>query len=1062
MVTKSAPLLVRAPHHPRADLSWDDAATQLIEGGGGGFCRVLGGPGTGKTTLLAELAAKRIKDGADPESLLILTASRRAATALRTHITRLLTDMGMRTVRDPLVRTVHSYAFAVLRLQASLRDEPGPRLLSGPEQDAVVRDLLEGDLERGADYWPKRLKPALTIPGFADELRDLLLRAAERGVGPEDLAELGRRYSRDEWVAAGLFGKQYEQVTLLAAAADTGVAHASGPALDAAELVDSALVAFETDEELLDQERTRVRHLYVDDAQHLDPLQFQLVETLAEGATEYVLAGDPDQAIFSFRGADPRLLADADPSGGNTVVLTTGHRMATQIREAVGRLAGRLPGTGPQRQIREGRDVPADGNVALRLHPSAAAEASWVADQLRRAHLIDEIPWSEMAVVVRSATRSIPVLYRALAAAGVPVAIPTDEVPLAQQPAVRPFLALLECAADPNALDAEMAAMLLSSPLGGADPMALRRLRRGLRRLELAAEGDRSSDELLVEALNSNDRLAALDDAEAAPLRRVGALLAEARKAIAEGAGVEQVLWGVWQGSGLERRWVAQAERGGTSGAQADRDLDAIVGLFHAAAKYADRLPGAGVGRFAEYLGAQQIAGDSLAQKAPIGESVALLTAHAAAGREWTVVAVPGVQEGAWPDLRLRGSLLGVEQMVDVLNGADPYEYVSMTAPILAEERRLFMVAASRARWRLLVSAIRGEEEQPSRFLGELAEFEDEELAFVSLSGTRSLVLADLVGELRKVVCDGEEPAPRRRRAARQLARLAEAGVPGAHPDSWYGLAELSSAAALREKTEPVKVSPSTVDVLAKCPLRWVVERHGGQDPVELHVITGTLVHALAQAAAEGANERELRAQLDEAWKQVDAGAPWYSKRERQRVHGMLDTFLSWLTGSRSQLTQVAIEQDVSVDLPQEEDGPLIRLRGRVDRLEADADKRPVVIDIKSGKTPVSKDEAAQHPQLAVYQLAAAYGAFVKLGLDTAPGGARLVFVAKKDRRTGAAERVQEPVEGEAVQEWLSVVRKAAADSIGPDYDARENPDCPRCPAKTSCPLHPAGRQVTE
>jgi RecB family exonuclease len=222
------------------------------------------------------------------------------------------------------------------------------------------------------------------------------------------------------------------------------------------------------------------------------------------------------------------------------------------------------------------------------------------------------------------------------------------------------------------------------------------------------------------------------------------------------------------------------------------------------------------------------------------------------------------------------------------------------------------------------------------------------------------------------------------------------------------------------------------------------------------------LVHALAQAAAEGADERELRAQLDEAWKSVDAGAPWYSRREQKRVHAMLDTFLSWLTGSRSQLTQVAIEHDVSVELPAEEDGPVIRLRGRVDRLETDKDRHPVVIDIKSGKTPVSQADASKHPQLAVYQLAAAYGAFVKLGLDTESGGARLVFVAKKSPKTGAAERVQEPVTGEAVDEWLAVVRKAAADSIGPDYDARENPDCPRCPARTTCPLHPAGRQVTE
>ncbi|MEV4318565.1 ATP-dependent DNA helicase [Actinocrispum sp. NPDC049592] len=1042
-------------------MSWDDAAARLLEGGGG-FRRVLGGPGTGKTTLLGQIAAARIAGGADPEQVMVLTANRKAAASLRTSITTLLTDGGLRTVREPLVRTVHSYAYAVLRLQASLHGEPGPRLLSGPEQDAVVRDLLEGDLDKGAPDWPTRLRPALAIPGFADELRDLLLRAAERGLGPDELAELGRIHRRDEWVAAGVFGRQYEEVTMLAGAADTGVAQASGPALDAAELVDSALVAFETDEDLLAAEQARVRYLLVDDTQHLDPLQYQLIKVLGESAAEFVIAGDPDQTIFSFRGADPRLLLDTDPGNENTIVLGTGHRMAPQIREAVGRLAERLSGSATQRWFTNSEQVPDDGNVLVRLHPSSAAEANWVADQLRRAHLIDGVPWSEMAVVARSATRSFAVLHRALAAAGVPVAIPADELPLAQQPAVRPFLALLRCASVREALDANMAALLLSSPLGGADPMALRRLRRGLRRLELAAGGDRSSDELLVEALDLHDKLVALEDDEAAPLRRVAGLLADARKAIASGAGIEQVLWGLWQGSGLERRWVAQAERGGTAGAQADRDLDAIVALFHAAAKYADRLPGSGVARFADYLAAQQIAGDSLAAQAPIGEAVELLTAHAAAGREWTVVAVPGVQEGAWPDLRLRGSLLGVEQMVDVLAGVYPDENVSAHAPILAEERRLFMVAASRARWRLFVSAIRGEEEQPSRFLAELSAFEDEELPFVAMSSQRSLVLADLVGELRRVVCDGEEPAPRRRRAAQQLARLADAGVPGADPDSWYGLPELSSVSPLREKTEAVRVSPSTVDVLSRCPLRWVVERHGGQDPVELHVVTGTLVHALAQAAAEGADERQLRAQLDEAWKSVDAGAPWYSRREQQRVHAMLDTFLAWLTGSRSHLSQVAIEHEVVVDLPPEEDGPPIRLRGRVDRLEADTEGHPVVVDIKSGKSPVSKEDAAAHPQLAVYQLAAAYGAFVKLGLDTHSGGARLVFVAKKDKRTGAAERVQPPIEGEAVDEWLTVVRKAAADSIGPDYDARENPDCPRCPAKTTCPIHPAGRQVTE
>lgn len=1062
-VVLTAPRLVRRPAPPRPPARWDAAAQRVLDGAEG-FVRVLGGPGTGKTTLLAEVAADRIlRGGVDPEQLLVVTANRRAATEVRAAITARLTegDDDLRTVREPLVRTVHSYAFSVLRLHAALRDLPRPRLLSGPEQDAVVRELLAGDVADEVAYWPDRLRPALVVPGFAEELRDLMLRAAERGLGPEDLVRVGQETGREEWVAAGTFATQYEQVTLLTGAADSAVAQDSAPALDAAELVAGALLAFETDAELLAAERDRVRYLLVDDAQHLDPLQYRLLARLGFAAKEFVLAGDPDQAVFSFRGADPRLLADTRPDGG-TVVLRTSHRLAPAVRQAVARLAARLPGLAPQRPTLDSDEPPAEeGRVDIRLHATDAAEAAWAADQLRRAHLVDGVPWSEMAVLVRSATLAIPVLQRALSIAGVPVVTDADELPLARQPAVRPFLELLRVAANPNVLDPRRAELLLSCQFGGADPLALRRLRRGLRRLELAAGRDRPSDELLVEVLKSADTLAALADAESASVRRVAGLLATARQAIADNAGIEQVLWLVWQQSGLESRWVAQSQRGGTLGAQADRDLDAIVGLFHAAARYADRLPGAGVTGFADFLAAQRIVGDTLAPSAQRGEAVEVLTAHAAVGREWTVVAVLGVQEGTWPDLRLRGSLLGVERLTDLLAGIDAEE-VSQKAPLLAEERRLLLVAASRARHTLLLSAIRGEDEQPSRFLAEIAGGEIEEIGRAgSLERTqRALVLADLVGELRRAVCDGTSPPDRRRRAARQLARLADAGVPGADPDLWYGLPELSSVDAIRPVGERIAVSPSTVEVLARCPLRWMVERHGGSDPAELASITGVLVHALAQAAADGADETRLRAELDRAWDAVDAGAPWFSRRERARLHAMMDTFLGWLRQTRGELTQVAVESDFAVDLPDTE--PPVRIRGRVDRLEADRDGHPVVVDVKTGRVPVSEADAREHPQLAVYQLAAAYGAFARLGLDREPGGARLLYVSRANRKTSATERSQPPADEESLKHWTGVVAEAAAASTGPDYTARQNPDCARCPVRFSCPVNPSGRQVTE
>jgi superfamily I DNA/RNA helicase/RecB family exonuclease len=1073
IVVVSAPALVRLPRPDHTGRVWDADARRVLDHGSG-WLKVLGGPGTGKTTLLLESIAARVRAGDDPGRTLLLVGSRRTAAELRERLVQLVRG-GAGTLREPLVRTVHSYAFGVLRLHAARHGDPPPRLLAGAEQDVVVRELLEGELAGDApdSGWPGRVRPALGVPGYAAELRELLLRAAERGWGPDELTDAGQRYDRPEWTAAGRFFRTYEQVTLLRGAAGRGAPQATAPALDAAELVAAALDALAADPELLAGEHGRVQHVAVDDAQDLDPQQLELVRALGSRARSVLLAADPDQAVLAFRGADPRGLDRIDAPAA---VLRVDHRSAPAVRAAGQRLAARLAGAGPAR-TRTGPpgEDPEGGVVDVRIFSSAAQEAGWVADRLRRAHLQDGVPWSRMAVLSRSARRSLPTLRRALLAAGVPIAAPPDELPIARQPAVVPLLMVLRFAARPDELDADAATALLTSPLGSADPMRMRRLRRGLLRLaaqEGGADGD-GSDPLLVEALRDAvlgrpDPLAGLPAGDTAPLRRVGALLALAGDAVRDGEGPEETLWRVWQRSGLAQRWGDASARGGPAGAAADRDLDAVLALFDAAARHADRLPGAGVAGFTEYLAAQHLPTDTLAPRAPRGEAVALLTAHGARGREWDVVAVPGVQEGAWPDLRLRGSLLGTERLVDLVAGvAEPgREPVSRMAPLLAEERRLFYSACSRARTTLLVSGVQGEDEQPSRFLEELDPQPGERV--VSRPG-RSLVLAELVGELRRAVTDpGADPA-RRERAALALARLAEAEVPGAHPDQWFGMAEVSSTAPLREPGAVVPVSPSDVERIERCPLRWVLERHGGGDVGALAAVTGSLVHALVQAESAGAPAAELEQALDAAWSRVDAGAPWFGRRELVRVRSMLAAFQGWVRSSRAEgLRLLDVERAVELDLPPDEvevgtSGPWLRLRGRVDRLEVDAQGRPVVVDVKTGKTAVSARAAAEHAQLAVYQLAAALGAFGDV-VDAAagPGGARLVYVA--DRKAGgeAKEPVQPPLGSEDVAHWRAVLRDCAEHASGSVFVARTGPDCDRCPVRTSCPVHGSGRPVTE
>ncbi|MEU1550179.1 ATP-dependent DNA helicase [Nocardia sp. NPDC005745] len=1088
--------------------------------------QVLGGPGTGKTALLVDLAAERIAAGADPGSVLVLTHSKQAAGAVRDAITTRLSgpEPGAEggvpgATREPLVRTLHSYAFSVLRRHALAHGNPPPRLLTGAEQDAVVREMLRGDLADMADgasgLWPERLRPALALGGFAEQLRDLMLRATERGLGPEELVRLGREHAKPEWVAAGRFAIRYEQTMLLRWSVGVEAPEATAPALDAAELVGAALDALAADPNLLAAERARIGYLLVDDAQHLDPQAAVLVRAIGHSARTTVIAGDPDQAVFTFRGADARFVAELDVPPERRIVLRDSHRCGGQVELAVARIAARLPGSAPQRiPVPEGTGPREDGTeVRVRVLATPAKEAALIADHLRRAHLTGGVPWSRMAVIVRSVPLSLAPLRRALLAAGVPVQQPALDTPLARRRgaawmllSLRAILAgeAAERGAEP-AFEPEDALDLLSGPLGGADQIALRRLRRGIRRaaLEFVRAGaktpdaaddpppdrdanvDRPSAQVLRDLLIGTGDPAILNrltEVEAAPLRRVLDALRRARKARGRGASLEDVLWALWTGSRLERRWVAQSERGGAVGMQADRDLDAAVGLFDAAAAYVDRLPRASIEGFVEYLSQQEIPQDAAPRTAP-GEAVALLSAHAAAGREWDVVAVAAVQEGIWPNPRARGTLLHTEDLVDLTAGvSDAGERVSRAAPILAEERRLLLVACSRARRSLLVTAVEsvaGERDLvPSRFLAELLGHDDdgEPGALPVVDPGRALVMHSLVAELRGVVCDPEADPERRRRAAHQLARLADAGVRGTHPEDWYGTAELSSRRPLwTDDDGAVALSPSTVELLRTCPLRWALERNGGTDGDNPHAVKGNLVHTLVQALAGKVPPDQVREALDRAWQAVDPGTGWHSRQELRRTEAMLETFSAWVRNTRGELTQAGVEVPVDCELPaRTEEERAVRIRGRVDRLERDAQGRFVIVDVKTGKSPVTKQAAVDHAQLATYQVAAAMGALnapaepgsadtgTEAGVSGEPGGARLVYVAKPSKAEGATQRMQPPLDAEALEHWRDTIHQAAASTQGPGYLAMRNDGCRHCAVAGSCPVQDSGRQVTD
>ena len=1006
-----------------------------------GRLKVLAGPGTGKTTTLVETVAERVLSGAcRPAEILILTYSRRAAAELSGRIASRIAL----TTAEPMVRTIHSYALRLVREQAMRLGQRPPRLLHAGESDAMVRDLLEGQVQRGDDGWPAELRGALLSPAFAAELRNLLLRTAERGVEPVELIRLGRRHHRPEWIAAGAFAREFHQVSDLRQAS-SGL----GVALDHAELTVAALAVL-ADETLLGQEQARLRRIYVDEYQDVDAAQARLVRRIADGADELVVVGDPDQAIYGFRGSDPAALRDIEVD--RVVALTASRRMGGRLIEATRRVAAQLPGPARHRALSPVGSMAADTAPVVAVLGGPSREAAFVADQLRRAHLLDGVAWSSMAVLVRSPARSFAPLTRALSAAGIPVVVGSGGRPPCAEPLVQAIVTVLRCGVDPNALTGEVALDLLASPLAGIDALALRRLRRALR---VARYGAGTSADALAALLSGAIDIGVLPDDVQVAVRTLAEMIAMAGAHAADPT-AEQVLWLLWQRSQAEPGLLSAAERGGRAGQRADQVLDAVTGLFGVATELAERLPLAGVRALLDLVEDQQVADDT-DSITRVGEAVRMLSAHAAKGLEWDVVAVVGVQEGTWPDLRPPGNLLHAVELLDRAAGMP--KTVSGVAERLAEERRLFYVACTRARRTLICTAVADPDHVPSRFLSELAGIDDD-LPVQPAGGLavrRALHPVDLVADLRRVVTDPATPPRTAELAAHQLARLAAAHVPGAHPSQWYGLPDVTTDRPLVAAGRPVTLSPSLVESLLRCPLRAMLDRRRGAAAPTAAQIEGIVVHALAAALGAGLDDYQLRTEID-AFLAADQNLPaWQRERARRVLRRMLEAARSWIRATHPPRQRIGSEVGVDVTIPGGPDAPHpVRVTGRIDWLSRAADGSLVVSDFKTGASVSTKADAAADAQLAIYQLAA--GTPAPGGREPGrPGGAELVFL-----RSGEPKILTQPPLAEPDRAALLGILATLAGTVASSRaDAVAGAGCERCPVRQSCPVQPAGQQVT-
>ncbi len=993
---------------------------------------VIGAPGSGKTATLVGRATALIDGGLRPEELLVLTPTRPAATALRD---RLALGVGVAT-GGPLARSVAAFAYQIVRAHAVHRGEEPPQLLTGPDEDRLIGDLLVGDAEderEGPSRWPEWLTAEIRgTAGMRAEIRAFLAEATTLGIEPDELAARAAASDRPVWASLASFAREYHAVRSRMRGAHRDAAGLVREAVGLLRSLPAGSPALGAVSEL--------RVLLVDDAQEVTLGAVELLEACRDRGIAVLAFGDPDVGSGSFRGARPENFARL----GTTVhVLDRVHRGTAAQRDLVARITARIGAAGLVAHRRAPLGVDADESVRVFALRSGAEEYDTIARLLRERHVHDGVPWEGCAVIAHD-TRQVTALEAELSARDVPTAAVGPARALAETPVVRGLLRAVELAAGSDELEDDDVIDALSG--GGLDPVELRRLRAALRHAELRNGGERSARELLAEGLRHPLAFELVDTPEGRRAARIAATLTTVRDQLAEGATAHELLWTVWDRRGLERELRTLADGHGPLAEQARRDLDAVVALFEAAKRHGEREDGTLPIDHIRSLLHSEVAEDRL-RTAARAVGVQISTPAAALGLEFDTVVIAGVQEGVWPNLRVRGSLLETGRLGD----DDAADSLDRRRGVLHDELRLFARAASRARRRLVVTAVDDDDTGPSVLFELLPPASPAPRA-----AEHPLTLRGLVAQHRRTLTDPRSGESDRDAAAGQLALLAAAGVGGADPEQWYGMAAPTSTAPVRDlDVAPLRISPSRIHALEECQLDWVIGDLGG-DPGTAVAGVGTILHA-ALENADGADEEGLWAFVEERWSQLEFDAPWIDEAERTRARDLVSRLAAYLRdGERAGTTLVGAEPHFEVPIPVPDAAHPAVLSGYIDRVERTADGRVVIVDLKTGRSEATGDRAAaDNPQLAAYQLAFERGA-IPAAAGATPGGAKLV-VLKKTRNAPYAEPRQAPFDEETRAAFLDRIDRAVGIMRGTRFIAPYEEHCRDDHTRGLCRIHTIG-----
>ncbi|MGD0792015.1 MAG: ATP-dependent DNA helicase [Terriglobales bacterium] len=872
---------------------------------------VIAGAGTGKTTVLTQRVANLIREGhARPDEILALTYTDNSAAEMMARVRGELTG----TAIDGLQAcTFHAWCYGLLQRRGAD---------FGVLDD---KDLWVYLRRRIRELRLKHFVRAANVGQFLDSLLDFMRRCQDELVGPEQYARYVERLERGEIplprVTRSKKQTELEDVEILERCQEIARVFATVENMlleknlgTFGHMITKAYRLLKDDPTLLEEERGRTRFLLVDEFQDANFAQVEILSLFAGPAANVFAVGDPDQAIYQFRGASSEaftLFVKKFPAA-RVVALEKNRRSLSPILGCAFGIVNDNPPVFSQKGFpisyqRAPLESLRDAEAKRKGETTAALPVeivTWRDKEVEAADLARRIQkkrnsgdercqWSDFAVLYRLHSHRDELVHE-LAERGIPFSI--EGLDVLDTPEVRDIVACLTAAVSPN--DAASLFRVAALPQFGINPIELRAAMRAVRRQELDLRT------VLGRLANGPAVLESVEKAR----REVGK----------DGVRADDAVKVVIRHFGLQR--------------------SALIDAFVKFVEEWQKKPIAETGspsEFLDYLDYFVQAKGKIALSAIEEDGVRLLTAHAAKGLEFPYVAIIRGSSYNWFPTPYAEPLIAFPAE---LRRPDAFANDDRTLHE-EEERRLFYVAMTRAKDTLAIYAHQGDgkkDPKPRKFLRE----------FMANPACKKFWVTHPAEFVQDI-------------AAREEPRIA---VPQSNVAAWLLMPPSASFVT--------GLSASAIEIYEECPLRFKLEREWNlprEVPASLHY--GAAMHGVLRTFYDAQRyQREISGDdLLEQFRSALASAGIADRYQYELyLRQGMEQLRQFFEAARSAPPPEVIETERGFELQVGS----AKLAGRVDRIDRTGPDTVAIVDYKTGK-PKSQEDADESLQLSLYALAA-------------------------------------------------------------------------------------------